>query len=560
MAGNIYREEDRMKRQNKGLLAVLLFMAAAMLYGGGKAASTQGRVAPGPRAAGPNYWLVPYQTPVTIHVANRDAANMLFEGGDSMSNNVWTRAMKRDLNIDVVTDWISADSEYTTKLNLAIASGQLPDVYYCNSSQFRQLLDAGLTADITGYIEDHASDTLKAIMAFEPDVTNSAKRNGKLYGMPGYGYGPITAPQVLWIRRDWMRSSGLQEPRTIADLEKIMQTFMQAHPGTYGMALNRNLEEMYRFGPAVKAYPNEWITGPDGTIVYGATLPEMKALLTLFADWYKKGYIKNEFMSMHGGDVRSDLVAGKYGVEIFPQWWGYSNGADVVNNLGKEAYFEAYELPTADGQLPTHVKPFDNEDRYIVINKNFKNPEAAIKCMSYNRYIANDVVVQKIMTVRDIEPYTTGDREHLMQMFKIADPVDEINKYLQVQEAKRTGNTSIFTSSLGYLKYQSSVDFVEKGEVGGIGNFLQGYADRCAYKITYGIVQQDRFIPSRMLGPQPEALANFGSTLSDLLTEGFTKIVIGEQPLSYYDTLIREWRAAGGDTATAAVNKEYGGR
>jgi putative aldouronate transport system substrate-binding protein len=547
-----------MKKQI-GVLFVFLF-AAGMLYGGGQSRSSQGRVAPGPRAAGPNYWLVRYQNPVTIHVVNRDAPNMFFEGGDDMTRNAWTRAIKQDLNIDIVTDWLTTHSDYDTRLNLAIASGQLPDVFYCNTNQFRQLVDAGLTADITDYIEDHASDTLKAIMAFEPDVTNSAKRNGRLYGMPGYGYGPITAPQVLWIRRDWMRSSGLPEPRTIADLERVMQAFMGAHPGTYGMALNRNLHEMYRFASAVKAYPEEWITGPDGTIVYGATLPETRTLLALFADWYKKGYLKTEFMSMRSEDVRSDLVSGKYGVEIFPQWWGYANGPDVVNNLGRDAYFEAYGIPTADGSPAVHVRPFGNEGNYLVVNKNFRNPEAAIKCMSYNRYIANDVIVQKLMTITDVEPYMTGDREHLLQMFKVADPIDEINKYLQVQEAKRTGDTSVFTSSGAYIKYQTSVDFAERGDVGGLGNFLQGYADLCAYRINHEIVQQNRFIPSRMLGPQPEVLANFGSTLQDLLTEGYTRIIIGEQPLSYYDTLIREWRAAGGDTATAAVNREYGGR
>jgi putative aldouronate transport system substrate-binding protein len=294
--------------------------------------------------------------------------------------------------------------------------------------------------------------------------------------------------------------------------------------------------------------------------VYGATLPETKTLLALFADWYKKGYLKTEFMSMRSEEVRSDLVSGKYGVELFPQWWGYANGADVVNNLGRDAYFEAYEIPTANGNPAVHVRPFGNEGNYMVVNKNFKNPEAAIKCMSYNRYIANDVVAQKLMTLQDVEPYLRGDRQHLLQMFDIADPLGEVNQYLQVQEAKRTGNTSVFTTSSVSLKYQLSVDFVERGDAGGVGHFLQLYGDHCAYKVNYEIIQQNRFIPSRIQGPQPEALASFGSTLQDLLTEGFTKIVIGEQPLSYYDTLIREWRAAGGDTATAAVNKEYGGR
>jgi putative aldouronate transport system substrate-binding protein len=61
-----------------------------------------------------------------------------------------------------------------------------------------------------------------------------------------------------------------------------------------------------------------------------------------------------------------------------------------------------------------------------------------------------------------------------------------------------------------------------------------------------------------MTGPAPEEMANYGSTLDDILTEGFTKIIIGEQPLSYFDAVVAEWKAAGGDVVTAAVNKTYG--
>jgi putative aldouronate transport system substrate-binding protein len=60
------------------------------------------------------------------------------------------------------------------------------------------------------------------------------------------------------------------------------------------------------------------------------------------------------------------------------------------------------------------------------------------------------------------------------------------------------------------------------------------------------------------MGLSPDELLNFGSTLDDLLTEGFTKIIIGQEPLSYFDTLINNWKAQGGDTVTAAVNRDYG--
>ncbi len=51
---------------------------------------------------------------------------------------------------------------------------------------------------------------------------------------------------------------------------------------------------------------------------------------------------------------------------------------------------------------------------------------------------------------------------------------------------------------------------------------------------------------------------SYGTTLDDLLVEGFTKIIAGTQPLSYFDTVVAQWKSSGGDVVTKAVNKMYG--
>jgi putative aldouronate transport system substrate-binding protein len=56
----------------------------------------------------------------------------------------------------------------------------------------------------------------------------------------------------------------------------------------------------------------------------------------------------------------------------------------------------------------------------------------------------------------------------------------------------------------------------------------------------------------------PEEVTRYGSTLDDLLLEGFTLIILGQQPVSYFDTLVRNWYAAGGQEVTDAVNRMYG--
>jgi putative aldouronate transport system substrate-binding protein len=284
----------------------------------------------------------------------------------------------------------------------------------------------------------------------------------------------------------------------------------------------------------------------------------MREVLRTFADWYKKGYLRQDFMSMDGSAVTQDLVSGKFGVQVFPQWW-FAYAADMVNNNGNDSYFEAYEMPSADGKPVIHPKNFENGG-YLVVNKNCKNIDAAIKCMSYMQYIITDVVAQKLMTQEQLEPFMYSESLHIMSMFKIEDATDEEKQFRQIQQAKKTGDTSIFTSSMTLVKYNYAKEWADKKDTNGIAQWLQMYADKAAYATNVKVYEQNRYINSRMIGPAPEELASYGSTLDDLLREGFTKIVIGQEPLSYFDTLVREWKSNGGDSVTAAVNKAYGNK
>jgi putative aldouronate transport system substrate-binding protein len=359
----------------------MVFAAGGSAQGGAGSGSANY----GPRTTGPNYWLVKYAQPVTLHAVNADEANVNYGPGEDITNNGWTKGMKEYLNVNVVTDWVSASSEYDTKMNLSIASRQLPDVFRVNAVQFKQLLEAGMLADLTDYVENNVSDTIKAIMAYVPEVTATAFQNGRQYAFPVYGYGPIPMPKLLWIRHDWMEASGAKAPVTIAEMENLMKTFQTAHPGAYGMGLNKDLDEMYWLAAAFKAYPGYWITGSNGTIVNGGVQPEMRDVLRTFADWYQKGYLRKDFMALDMAAVGQDTMSGKQGINIFWQWW-YTYAADTVKNGGNDAYFEAYEMPSASGSPVVHPRDFDNGN-YIVINKNCKNIDAAIKCISFIQYI-----------------------------------------------------------------------------------------------------------------------------------------------------------------------------
>ncbi len=162
----------------------------------------------GKRVDGPNFWMAKFDQPVTIHIVNRPIADTPFLAGDDPTKNEWTRGIKEHLNVDIVTDWLTDSQGYTEKLNLAIASKQLPDVYRANNAQFAQLVQAGLTADLTDYQANNLSTMVMNIMNAAPVVTASAKVNGRLMGLPTYGYGDLWNVYDLWLRNDWLKTTG----------------------------------------------------------------------------------------------------------------------------------------------------------------------------------------------------------------------------------------------------------------------------------------------------------------------------------------------------------------
>lgn len=108
------------------------------------------------------------------------------------------------------------------------------------------------------------------------------------------------------------------------------------------------------------------------------------------------------------------------------------------------------------------------------------------------------------------------------------------------------------------IKYKNSVDFIKNGASTGAGDYCQQGGPKAAYKISKEMIDNEEYVKDAMWGPQTPTLLDSGSTLDDILTEGFTKIIVGEKDINYFDTLVKDWEKAGGTKATEEINETYG--
>ncbi|NLW20763.1 MAG: extracellular solute-binding protein [Clostridiales bacterium] len=511
-------------------------------------------------------WDAPYETVVNITTVKGAGADIVYEDGDTHTSNPWTRAWLDRLGIEVTHLWVDdGNTQYDSKLNMTIATGQLPDTFKVNYVQFRQLMDAGLIMDLTDLYNEHASQRIRDYEKTDPDTIKQSTVDGRIYGIPEYYYGIIDQPKDLWIRKDWYEDAGSPALKTVEDFENLAALFMEKYGG-YGLAISNTLEHLFMTGPMFGVYlgnpanPNAqyfWYKDDTGRIKAGIAHEEFKTALQYWAKWYEDGIISADFANADMNKMIQDLVNGKAGMQPHYQWQGWHVGPNLVAAQGSDnAYMIPFPFPTMDGSQVLGQVGFPN-NRVIVIAKTCENPAAVMKLLSFTDHIMFDA--DTVMTEEEFKGFTDGQREHTPGSLEIIDPMADMIQFEHVLHALKTGDTSeLFTAGMK-KKYSDSISWINEKNPGGLGAYLQQGFDGCAYDNSKFLIDNGFIKRTDVWGPPP---VEFDKTINtiDIILNGVMEIIMGIQPVEYYDTVLANWYAQGGQIMEDAVNASYGGQ
>ncbi|WP_157993912.1 type 2 periplasmic-binding domain-containing protein [Cohnella abietis] len=503
-----------------------------------------------------------YEKPLKVTTALKTNTGITQLDKDTYDDNLWTRAIESTFNIKMENLWTADATQYTTKLNVSIASGNLPDVYTVDNVQFAQVTASGLNMDLMEAYEKFASPELRKIMEADKAGFESGIIDGKLMGISTQHFGMIAVPSVVWIRDDWMKKFNLAPPKTMDELLHIAEVFKTENPDgnkkndTYGIAINKNLYDTSISATGVAladgifnayhAYPAAWIKDASGKIVYGSVQPEMKAGLAVLQDMFKKGLISKEFGLKDTAKIAEDLTNGKVGIEIGSNWNGYYPGPDIIKKNGNGAILMPYAIPSGDGQP---VKQPGNwpVGSYIVVNKKFANPEAAIKLI--NLYV-------KINQTNDADEYinfTAGGRMWNAPI-GVSDPDQSAREYTQISQALETKDTSkLAGSSVG--KYSAALKWVESQDPDSAGAWLQN-SSVGSFSVLQKLFDNGNVLPTEYRGVDTPTMAEKKATLEKLEKEAITKIIMGAS-LDEFDKMVSNWNKLGGEAITQEMNDKY---
>jgi len=509
-------------------------------------------------------WNEPFPETVTATISMFDSPNFNFEDGQDVFDHMWHWRWLELYNIDIEVAW--ASYEHDLSLNLAIAAGDLPDMFGANPVQFAQLMEAGLIEDISGVINStYASPFVMRLLYDEPEVVDTARSGSGLYAVPSLHNGFETLAAYFWVRRDLYELAGRPTINTLADMEALMATFvndlgMEYGIGLHGMSPNIMMsfwDSMPMFHAMATSHAQRfWVGDGQGNIVSNYELPETFEAISTWRRWHEEGLVRQDFATMDRDALTVDLVTGQVGLEFGPNWRGWQWGP-IVENIGPEAKFIALPFPTVDGR-PAQIPISFPSVTYHVVRRGFEHPEILPILTSDRTYLMYEAIITGSMTMDEIMPFISNHMQFATGPFGLMVSYSQvIMEIVEAVEAHERGETPVLTSGFAQRHFDQLLLWLDDGEFVGFGRYSHiGHRESSLYR-GWHYAQNGQFLVSEAWGPMPQEVLDLGAITDSIIEEGIVRIISGLDPLESWHDVLESWRQAGGNEMTRAINEAF---
>lgn len=467
--------------------------------------------------------------------------------GEPYTDNRWTRLFKEKLNINIEYKLAVPGDQYNQQIKLTLTSGDLPDYFKINLlSDYQQMVNAGVLADMTDLYEKYASPLLRQIIEKEgTNVYLPVTSDGKMYGIPrkmpstnGYNH--------LWIRQDWLNNLNLERPETMEDVLAVARAFTKDDPDgngkadTLGMRFDNDyIDTKKGIFWGFRAYPDFWLE-KDGKAVYGSVQPEMKKAYGFLKTMYDERLIDREFATNDSSKSQEGIVGGKVGMTYGPHW--EAGSFKQCKEIDPKAEWVAIALPTEDGS-PVKIPLTNAVEGIYVASKDAEHPEALIKLLNayveaifgesgdYGKFFS----VEGIGAIWDQAPVGMLDPELDIQGHRDWKKAAEENNY---DDLDGSGKAFYNFAQSGLTQYE----------------YMFGPKDT-----PFAFVDNtypDQVIWNAYFGAPTNTQVARGSSMDEFLDMTGVAFITGQDELdSGFDKMVEKWYSMGGDQVTKEINE-----
>lgn len=514
---------------------------------------------------------LPLDPPVAISANRAVGVPFRILNNYSSENNPFTHMIKELMGIEWKVKWEAVGEEGQTKFQLALASGDLPDVFdWAGPRELAQLLEADLLEDITDAWEANASPLLRAALDANPFAWDYVRHNGRIYGVPVIE-NAAQNDMVMWIRQDWLDQVGMSVPTTVEEFEAVAQAFVDAKlggPDTVGVAASAYLNTWINsLDPIIAGFgalnsPHEgsvtavWRQDANGDLAFDSLRPELKDALAVLRRWYESGILGKDFFTLDPAQAVETVIGNKAGISFSPSWfdrWG------VSGSMGNDpaAQWIVADIPAGPaGKHKTWSNPF--REASYAFRKGFPYVAEVIKYWNWCaqlyqeldrrmhgwegiNYTLEDGVYRPIPNedLPDQNPWW-----HYFFTFVGTDPLKEFKKNEQI-----LAWAELPTEDLDAMQKYT----VEQLNTGLTKLDIEAYNLAVAKTDEQGIRNEFNALAT-------PAMVTYGPDLANLENQTVLGIVTGQKSLDEFDTFVAQWKQLGGDEITREVNEWWHSR
>lgn len=527
---------------------ILVALIVSLLCG----CTDSGRVTSTVSTQGEDGPLAPYAQPLTLSMMFETNAGTRYINGDTIENNVITRFFEEKLNIRFDLSWQVDAGNYAEQLDLAIASNTgLPDLFIVTKSQLYTLAASGQIVNMAPYFEQYASDNLKEVLSFnDNEGLESATLLDGTYALPltnDVGDGA----SLVFIRQDWLDQLELKTPQTLDELVEVAQAFvdndMSGKGNTIGISMANDLGFTFDvFANAYGAWPDLWVEDGNGKLAYGSVQPHIKDALQRLQDMYKAGLIHKEFAAQDTTRLAQYVAQGRLGIFIGPFW--YNNNYIMSNlNADPEAQWTVVNNLALTENDSVSSRAWNTTYRWLAVNANCGNPEAAVKLMNLWYEIWQGEYSDWYWDLQMSDEYYEIDMKEYSPIF-FDPPLKNVELGAKLRDAYESGDTSQLNAEGLYAYSQMTTNI---GSAINRSAMLTWYGSFDLLEKTY-----DSFKYTEYRGPEDTMFSAMTTTLDELESRTFIDIIMGAD-VNTFDTFVEQWYQSGGQTITDQVNAWY---
>jgi putative aldouronate transport system substrate-binding protein len=443
-------------------------------------------------------------------------------------NPAW-QAVNKQLNANVQFS-IAAVPDYPAKLATIMAGNDLPDILsfvsitpLSTTLSFipggQQFLEAQ-AADLTPYLGGDAARDYPNLAAIPTHVWHNAgcAYHGRLYLVPFQR----TLAGMVWLKNANLYDAEIGPdyvPKNADDFKRVLQALTRPQQNVYGIGGGATSSLFLPYFSAMFGAPNNWRLEPDGRLTSAYETPEFKEATAYVRDLWAAGVFHPDSISTV---TRTDFQGGKFAIFL-----------DTFNGWQDDLRLGLRATPPLDFRLLPLFAAHDGQPpRYFTIGG--YGGAVALKKASPDR-------VKELLRILNWLAAPFGSQEDLLLSYGVA-PDD----YTLDPGSGAISLTQRSNPDANYVpwKYTAQHPFVffapDVPHYGGLATAAEhavlpaGVADP-----TYGTVS-------------PTATTK-GVALGRAVTDGLTALVLGRQPMSDYDQIVKDWLAGGGEQ----IRREY---